>query len=875
MLNKVVDFEYKWSDISGYERRIAHIWRLFSRDIDWGSVMRSWSFRVVTFLFMLSMLATPLAVVNAQNVPAATPIEEVPTPTEPVDDPNSQDGEGVSTPDESDAEVSTPAPGNASRPGLEINAELPDEAWNFLGTSAYWDNALNQGRLGIGIFEGSDIRAGDTIRIWYPPTSLTISNVQITALGAEPTLPVTVDVSSEFITLTFTADFNPDVPAAYEILIDGIVTFPECGPSQDGSVQQIQIMFQGDGNKYTTMVAEGDPCDASQVPAVSSIGFLPLIYSIQIGIDVPDASAASGAVITIEYPSDRLVVEPSSGILFAQSSANNFVAEPVGTVVVANGIITITFDEDPDADALQGGEAFVVINADFNTEACDPQGGNYVLESDPIHFLANPGGAFYSGVEDVLCNAVSPTMTGVISADGSTITWTLDTGELINGGHIQNGIIFGDEMTADCDSIQVVPVTGEFAVDTYCAGADSAGFSVYLNGEGAVRAQITSVTTVSGAPQTGSYLYCATVIGSANIGATQTLAREGNGYGGLICAEAFPPGGGDFVTNTVSAATAFPGDTLTYTVHVETTSVIWTQIELTDVLPQGFEVTSVNCSATPVELASDSCEILDNGSIIFGAYLTDLENAELKPGSITLEFQGVVTALPGTQLENAACYERRLDLGLAANIVGFFDIGSGVICASAFTQVVAPPTTPTETPTVTPATPTETVVSATPTETPVSKQTSVRVEMWDGSGIEGAAWELYAPVASQVMTNPYLTGVLDANNSALFTDIPAGDYRFVVSPEGLGQQEFTITVSDQSEEIVVQFAQPATPATPGATPEAPADPTQTAGTNPVTGLPSTGTAASGQGATTLIVTTLAAAMLMMMALGVRIRSSEK
>lgn len=79
------------------------------------------------------------------------------------------------------------------------------------------------------------------------------------------------------------------------------------------------------------------------------------------------------------------------------------------------------------------------------------------------------------------------------------------------------------------------------------------------------------------------------------------------------------------------------------------------------------------------------------------------------------------------------------------------------------------------------------------------------------------------------------------------------------------------------------------PATPGATPTMPAtpaasatstgtpgaEPTATAGVDPVTGLPSTGDGASGTGATILIVTALAAAMLMTMALGVRIRSSEK
>lgn len=865
--------------------------------------MRSWSFRVVTFLFMLSVVATPFAVVNAQDgelAPGATPIEEVTpteevaTPTETAVEPEESTTEPPATATEAEKPVettppkaaSTPAPDISSRSNMSINAELGDETWRFTGTSAYWNDSIDQGRLGIQFVEGAEINAGDTISIWYPSETLTITSATFEALDPSPDLPATLTVSGEYLVLTFNADFVGVGDAAYQVTFNGSVTFSQCGPENAGQPNTANIEFRGDGSQTVSMVAEGEPCPASQAPAVISIEFIPLTQSIQMIIGAPDIEAAAGSVITIQYPMDRLAVVPGTGVLFVQSNPN-FSAAQVGTVEVANGVITLTFDENLDVEAMDGGQINAIIEANFNTEACDPDGGNYVLETDPIQFIANPGGEFYSAFEDVLCNAVSPTLTGVMSADGGTITWTLDTGELIDSGNVQNGLIPFGNMTVDCSSIEVSSVTGTFDDETSCAQENSGSFNVSLSGEGAIRVQVVWDSTVTGLPESGSYLNCAIVSSSTALPGPQTLAREGNGYGGTICGEVFPVGGGDFITNTVSKTTAYPGDTLTYNVTVETTTSFWTAFELNNVVPQGVEVDTVTCSAAPADLAAGECEVQEDGTITFGVYHTDVENAVLQPGSITLEIQGVISAQPGTELENEACFERLFDQGLGVGITGFFDVGSGVICESAFTQVVAPPATPTETvvPTET-VTPTETVVptetatpgtpAATPTETtvPVQKQTTVRVEMWDGSGIEGATWMLSAPLASQTIADPYLTGVLDANNSTVMTDLPAGDYLFEVTPNGLAPQEFRITISDQSEEIVLQFAQPAGSATPGAT-AAPADPTQTAGTKPVTGLPETGNNAAQAGVSTLLVAIAAAAMMVLMAVGVRVRSSNR
>ncbi len=180
------------------------------------------------------------------------------------------------------------------------------------------------------------------------------------------------------------------------------------------------------------------------------------------------------------------------------------------------------------------------------------------------------------------------------------------------------------------------------------------------------------------------------------------------------------------------------------------------------------------------------------------------------------------------------------------------------------------PTSPLETPTPTPTMSVETP-TPTPTETPVTKTTSITVEMWDGSSIEGAVWNLYAPVASQSIADAYDTGTLGAENNAVLTDIPEGNYVFEVAPAGMDAQRWDITIGPDSEEIVLQFAQPDVPATPGATPPAttaPGEPTPAPTSATVSGLPDTGAGPSSS-STVLMLAGLLATGVMIAAIGRR------
>lgn len=847
--------------------------------------------RLIALLFVLSSLLTPLSIAHAQDsAPAATPIEEqTPPPATATSEPTKESTAEPPTETPTEPSVSTPA-SQESRMSIAATGEVGEGVYELYVAS--WDDASQTAHLQIAMLAGATISAGQTINIWYPAHVFEITSTSIAGFP-NAAMPVDITVGAEHITLTFTSDYSVITTEQQILSMVGDITFPQCGSEQIGEPVVAQILFKGIDSEALLSVY-GEPCQSTSDAYISLVGYEPISNNVVFNINVPNPATAAGTVLTIEYPVSQLHLDAETGTIYSSTSVTS--PGPDGLVTAANGVITITLDESLWADEPGEGSVYLqgYIGASLNLATCDPAGGTYLIQTDPIYLITSSGGTFYSPVEDALCNATAPRNSGVLTGNGTSVFWSFDTGELIDGGWIQNGGFLMDPGTAyDCSTLTVEPIVGEFTWNVDNCSTNT--YSVSLYGEGVIRARINITTDVIPDPELGMYLNCPIV--EAGASPVAQVMAEGDGHGGIHCAQVFPQEGGESITNEVSAASVYPGQPLSYSVNVNTSSSFWNILELADTLPAGFQVDSVTCSVQPAEWASDTCEITADNTIVIGAYVGDTTTSP-GPGSITVEIRGVVTAAPGEQLESVACFERKLEAGIL--LIDFYNITSGQICSTAVAQVIAVPETPTppstETPTPTqtasptatetPA-PTETATpsatpsataSATPTETPVAVETSIRVEMWDGRSIEGSTWNLYAPVASQVITDPYLSGVFDANNAAIFTDLPAGEYRFEVVPQGVAPQQFTISVTDQSQEIVLQFAEPVGTATPGipgtATPGATVSPTATAGTNPVTGLPSTGHGNPNAGSSILFVA-LAASLVIVMGAGLAIRSHRR
>lgn len=161
---------------------------------------------------------------------------------------------------------------------------------------------------------------------------------------------------------------------------------------------------------------------------------------------------------------------------------------------------------------------------------------------------------------------------------------------------------------------------------------------------------------------------------------------------------------------------------------------------------------------------------------------------------------------------------------------------------------------------------------------------TVKLNVTDGSSLEGAPWKLYAPVASQADLPIYDQGVVGAGNVIVFNkETPDGQYRLVIEPDGMpvinriidirtDQAEMTLQIEvEQDEDLLVSPSPSPSPSptvpvmeTPTSTPgtsetptaggsetpiptsDATSSPTQGATeSGTVTGLPETG---SGEGA---------------------------
>src|SRR5699024_8068159 len=76
----------------------------------------------------------------------------------------------------------------------------------------------------------------------------------------------------------------------------------------------------------------------------------------------------------------------------------------------------------------------------------------------------------------------------------------------------------------------------------------------------------------------------------------------------------------------------------------------------------------------------------------------------------------------------------------------------------------------------------------------------------DGGSIEGATWQLYAPVAAQYFgTEPYAEGMVGAGNTIVVEELIAGDYRLVVDAEGYEAIDTILTVEGGEESQVVRL----------------------------------------------------------------------
>lgn len=868
--------------------------------------MKSLFSRVFVALFVLSIVASPYQQVSAEDIsslPQATPVaSETPIVDGPVDggtDPVSEPGEGT---DEVPAPTPSGVGGEATPDGQELQKPAGDSGIQPLALdddSAYFSDPWFSGSLLSmqgQLSPGGIVDAGETLTFTYSneyltldetPVSFTV-NGPVTAAGTAQ-----ANQSTGTITVTFAEGFEVGGSWAYfQYEIPGTAgDFPECRDLPRAHYNYVDILYGLPFGQTSSQRIEDDEwCEGTGLPDVDWMNFDPFVQQFSLDLYI-ESSPPAGHEITITYPADQVIFSPgtTSFYLYNYTTGEETL---VATGSASDGVLTITFlefgiDEGDEWDSWAYGN----FHATLNDAVCVPSGELYYEELDDIVFTASTGLVETTWIEGRLCNAAAPTKSGAWSADGERIVWTIDTGDLIDGARIQDIGGPGD-YTFDCSTLVVVPAYPGVAVDdSWCDPGDSeysGGFYLYLYGEELVRATITIEAIPHQEPMLSAYINCAIVEGQGgNPEVDRAENTGGTGYGGPVCAEVFPEGGGDFITKTVSDTEVDSGEPITYTVTASTTSDLWFSLDVIDELPEGFVVTDTSCAVTPAQFQTNPCSVLSESNVLTASAVNDWTGMEEPVGGgveVVLTIEGYFDVEQDTVFVNEACSERMIDIFFgsrpAPTALSMGDpeiLGGGVICASANVTVLAdvPAETPTETavptetvtPTSTPATPTET-----PTETtvPVIKETVIRVEMWDGSNIEGTGWSLYAPVASQVMADAYLTGVLDANNSTMFTDLPAGDYRFVVTPAGMSPQEFMVNVTNENQEIVVYVPGPVS-ATPDATPGSTETAAPTA-SGAVTGLPATGTAGSGAGNVLIVATGLAAVMLMAFGVGIRIRS---
>lgn len=150
------------------------------------------------------------------------------------------------------------------------------------------------------------------------------------------------------------------------------------------------------------------------------------------------------------------------------------------------------------------------------------------------------------------------------------------------------------------------------------------------------------------------------------------------------------------------------------------------------------------------------------------------------------------------------------------------------------------------------------VVDGTPPVIADEVTTVIKLEAPDNQDLSGAPYDLYAPVASQVAVQPYLSGTVGPGNRIELVSLPRATYRLVVQPAGMASIELIVDVGSVDTEMVLKVG-PSGDGSDGAIPvvnerEHPANPdtanrvATTVTENDailVTGLPSTGVPATG------------------------------
>src|SRR5699024_9364741 len=126
----------------------------------------------------------------------------------------------------------------------------------------------------------------------------------------------------------------------------------------------------------------------------------------------------------------------------------------IATAVATDGLITITF---PDVEYGVGDSSWTAtgwMGATLEPVVCDVAESGETVETSQLYVVANPGVTFRSHfVNEALCDGGPASKTGELSADGSEIIWTIDSGDLINGGSIREGML--STTMFDCESIDV------------------------------------------------------------------------------------------------------------------------------------------------------------------------------------------------------------------------------------------------------------------------------------------------------------------------------------------------------------------------------------------------------------------------------------
>lgn len=376
------------------------------------------------------------------------------------------------------------------------------------------------------------------------------------------------------------------------------------------------------------------------------------------------------------------------------------------------------------------------IPSTLMAQGCEPSGSPYVSEIGALNFTTSTGQSFEDSQNDqILCNAAPATQTGGW-AEGENgepvITWFGDSGDLLNSGNIETWIQDGDHLF-DCESLVISPL-GDSVIDDY----DCSDYGLWIDidaGESGIARATFTINSVPGDFSTPSYVSCLEASGSTSQDDIEDLslplvAPANVGLGGSGCYEVFEPGGGDFLTKEVNTTELEPGDTITYTINASTSAEQWKTITITDEIPAGVDVESITCNVEPATFMADPCYEL-NGSTLTVAFAAD-DAQPSAPLAITIVIEGTVTAEPGTEIVNEACYERTLpedepyEPHVAPLAAGDPTIpGGGVICESVSTMVQNPPV-PSPTPT-TPTTPATETPAPSPSPSPTAPATETPV----------------------------------------------------------------------------------------------------------------------------------------------------